>query len=127
MICGHESDIDGNPSFEYDDDDTIDIDLQRIQPLEDIENDRCPNSPPPPPFPEKSKEKSAKTTKKKETFLWKDDLVHFIINKWQGAVLYNIKDPAYHDKNKRNNALERIFDSISFMEFFPVPTKEQIP
>ena len=54
-------------------------------------------------------------------------MVYFIIDKWQDEpVLYNVKDTHYHDKNKRSLALERIWDAMSAMEFFPMPSKEQI-
>ena len=54
-------------------------------------------------------------------------MVYHLINKWQEEpVLYNIKNPEYHDKAKRNLALERIWDGISIMEFQTFPTKEQI-
>ena len=81
-----------------------------------------PDSTPAPPENTKRKKK-----KEKEIFNWRDDLVYYLINKWQEEpILYNVKDPAYHDKGKRNLALERIWDGMSAMEFQPVPTKDQI-
>ena len=50
-------------------------------------------------------------------FTWKDELVFLLIDRWQEeAVLYNVKDKDYHDKNKRNNALQRI---TAADEWFP--------
>ena len=50
-------------------------------------------------------------------FTWKDELVFQLIDRWQEeAVLYNVKDKDYHDKNKRNNALQRI---TAADEWFP--------
>ena len=68
-----------------------------------------------------------KNKKEKDIFNWRDDVVYYLINKWQEEpVLYNVKNPEYHDKSKRNLALEWIWDGISIMEFQPLPTKEQI-
>ena len=67
-----------------------------------------------------------KKKKEKYIFNWRDDVVYYLINKWQEEpVLYNVKNPEYHDMTKRNLALERIWDGISIMEFQPLPTKEQ--
>ena len=108
----------------YDTDEEFDEETE-IEPIKSLPPpDTTPDSPPPPPVPAPATVSSKK--KKVEPFVWKEDMVYYLINKWQGEpVLYNIKDPEYHDKNKRSVALERIWDSMSFMEFQPLPSKEQ--
>lgn len=60
---------------------------------------------PPAPSPEYENVQTTKKKKKKkekDVFTWKDDVVYYLINKWQQEpVLYNIKNPDYHDKPKR--------------------------
>ena len=41
-------------------------------------------------------------------------------------MLYNVKNEYYYDKGKRGLALERIQEKMSFSEFSPLPTKENI-
>ena len=69
----------------------------------------------------------SKGKKKKDNFIWKDDMVYYLINLWQNEpILYNAKHSDYFDKHKRNMALERILDELSLREFNPLPTKDQI-
>ena len=89
------------------------------------------NSPSPPPIPQsfaqsQKKKKTAKTKDGKENFLWKDDNVYYLCNKWQEPVLYDIKNKYYYDKTKRGLAVDRIWDGMSAMEFNPLPSKENI-
>ena len=41
-------------------------------------------------------------------------------------MLYNVKNEYYYDKGKRGLPLERIQEKMSFSEFSPLPTKENI-
>ena len=41
-------------------------------------------------------------------------------------MLYNVKNEYYYDKGKRGLALDRIQENMSFSEFSPLPTKENI-
>ena len=60
------------------------------------------------------KKRGRKAKEKEAAFPWKDELVFLLIDKWQTeAVLYNVNDKDYHDKNKRNGALKRITSAIS--------------
>ena len=53
----------------------------------------------------------SKDKKKKDNFIWKDDLVYYLINLWQNEpILYNAKNT---DKHKRNMALGHILDGLS--------------
>ena len=64
---------------------------------------------------------------KKSAFIWKDEVVFFLINMWrQEPVLFNIRDSDYSNKNKRSAALERIVDSIKNEKFDTVPTKVDV-
>ena len=74
--------------------------------------------PAPPPKNTTAIPKKKKKKKEKNIFNWRDDVVYYLINKWQEEPgLYNVKNPEYHDKTKRNLTLERIWDGISIMEF----------
>ena len=51
---------------------------------------------------------------KKDCFVWKDDLVYYMIELWKNEpILYNAKHADYFDKNKRNLALGRMWDQLS--------------
>ena len=51
--------------------------------------------------------------KKKRVFVWKDDIIYFVINLWQQeSILYNTKDPNYSNKIKRASANKRIYDGL---------------
>ena len=64
---------------------------------------------------------------KKDCFVWKDDLVYYMIELWKNEpILYNAKHADYFDKNKRNLALGRMWDQLSLHEFYPLPSQEQI-
>ena len=59
------------------------------------------------------KKKGRKGKVKELPFNWKDDLVYFLIDKWQEEeLLYKVDDANYHDKMKRNLALVRIITQI---------------
>ena len=61
---------------------------------------------------------------RKDVFVWKDALVYLLIERWQEEqVLFNIRDPNYHDKVKRANAVERIIMSMEENGHTPVPSK----
>ena len=75
----------------------------------------------------RKRKKPAKTKDRKENFLWKDDNVYYLCNKWQEEpVLYDIKNKYYYDKTKRGLAVDRIWDGMSAMEFNPLSSKENI-
>ena len=80
------------------------------------------------PAPPGSAEVGGKKRKlKKEPFAWKDEVVQFMIDRWQEEpVLFNIKDPYYHDKTRRSNAVERILMAMEKNRFHPRPTVEQL-
>ena len=60
-------------------------------------------------------------------FVWKDDLVYFLIDRWsEEPCLYNVKDPLYHDKNKRNLTFERLLTTLEDSEYNPVPSKKDV-
>ena len=72
-----------------------------------------------------SKSKSGK--QKKDVFVWKDALVYLLIERWQEEpVLFNVRDPGYHDKVKRANAVEWIIMAMRENEHTPLPSSEQV-
>ena len=73
------------------------------------------------------KKKGRKGKVKELPFNWKDDLVYFLIDKWQEEeLLYKVDDANYHDKMKRNLALVRIITQIEDNNYTPVPTVDQV-
>ena len=68
--------------------------------------------------------KSTKGSKEKDPeFVWHDDLTYYFINKWQTEpCLYHVSHEDYHVKDKRTLPLERIIESMSYREFFTLPT-----
>ena len=73
------------------------------------------------------KKRGRKAKEKEAAFPWKDELVFLLIDKWQTeAVLYNVNDKDYHDKNKRNGALKRITSAISESGTNLSPSADQI-
>ena len=50
-----------------------------------------------------------------------------MIDRWQEEpVLFNIKDPYYHDKVRRPNAVEKILMAMEENRYHPRPTVEQL-
>ena len=86
----------------YDTDEEFDEETE-IEPIKSLPPpDTTPDSPPPPPVPAPATVSSKK--KKVEPFVWKEDMVYYLINKWQGEpVLYNIRTP--NTKTKIKGAL----------------------
>ena len=59
--------------------------------------------------------------------MWHDDLTYYFINKWQTEpCLYHVNHEDYHVKDKRTLALERIIESMSYREFFPLLTVQNL-
>ena len=76
---------------------------------------------------EHESESVEKRKKKTKAFIWKDDMIFFLINMWkQESVLFNNKDPSYSDKRTRGVAMERIYNCMLEKGYNPMPTKEDL-
>ena len=76
---------------------------------------------------EHESESVEKRKKKTKAFIWKDDMIFFLINVWkQESVLFNTKDPSYSDKRTRGAAMERIYNCMLEKGYNPMPTKEDL-
>ena len=123
-IYGPDADADENQDVNLNDENDLETDLE----IENFSQPSAPQTNPEPPAAANSKKRGRKAKEKVPPFTWKDDLVYFMIDKWQEeTVLYNVNEKDYHDKLKRNGAIQRIVNKIA--ENFknsPNPNAQQV-
>ncbi len=69
-----------------------------------------------------------RTRKTKEIkYDWKDEVVEKLVALWEDEqLLYDVKHPMYHIKEKRRNCITNIISALSEMEVEPLPSYDEV-